>query len=238
MTPQSATNIATDHDEAAFLNRRYDEASSFEVLHGAITDHFAGRIALVSSFGAEAAVTLKLVSMIDRNTPVIFLETGKHFAETLHYVEQLESLLGLTDLRVVRPSAGDLLTGDPYGILNCTNTDRCCELRKVKPLERALAGFDAWITGRKRFHGGNRNSLALFDYDLEGRVKVNPLANWTPAQIDQFFALHRLPRHPLVAKGYTSIGCEPCTQRATDDTDLRSGRWAGQGKTECGIHTL
>lgn len=200
-------------------------------------DVYGPRIAVVSSFGAESAVLLHLVADIDPSTPVIFLETGKHFPETLMYRDRLISRLGLKDVRSVRPDPGDLAADDPSGRLWSQNPDQCCHIRKVLPLERELEGFDAWFTGRKRFQTGTRAQLPT--YEREGRhIKINPLADWTPDDVDRVFADQNLPRHPLVAEGYASIGCLPCTRRPGEGEDARAGRWSGQNKTECGIHKV
>ncbi len=197
--------------------------------------HFAGRTALVTSFGTESAVLLHLVAGIDRTTPVIFLETGKLFPETLAYRDLLVERLGLTDVRNVVPDVATLLAADPAGDLWRRDPDRCCRLRKVEPLARALQGFSAWINGRKRFQSAWRSRLPLVERE-DGRIKLSPLANWTADEIGRYFAVHRLPRHPLEAEGYRSIGCAPCTTPTTPDEDARAGRWRDSEKTECGIH--
>jgi phosphoadenosine phosphosulfate reductase len=197
--------------------------------------HFAGRTALVTSFGAESAVLLHLVAGIDARTPVIFLETGKLFPETLAYRDLLVERLGLEDVRSVAPDAAALLAADPAGDLWRRDPDLCCRLRKVEPLARALEGFAAWINGRKRFQSEGRSRLPLVERE-GGRIKLNPLANWSADDIARYFAAHRLPRHPLEAQGYRSIGCAPCTSPTDTDEDARAGRWRGTDKTECGIH--
>jgi phosphoadenosine phosphosulfate reductase len=197
---------------------------------------YGQRVALVSSFGAESAVLLDLVARVDRATPIIFLDTLKLFGETLAYRRDLVAQLGLTDVRDVQPLAADIAAEDPDGSLWRTNPDRCCELRKVLPLDRAMDGFDAWFTGRKRHHGGDRASLPEVEFDGH-RTKVNPLATWTPDDIDGYFAARRLPKHPLLAEGFLSIGCAPCTAPVADTgAGARSGRWNGRKKSECGIH--
>jgi phosphoadenosine phosphosulfate reductase len=196
---------------------------------------FAGRTALVTSFGAESAVLLHLVAGIDPRTPVIFLETGKLFPETLAYRDLLVERLGLEDVRSVKPDAAALLAADPAGDLWRHNPDLCCRLRKVEPLARALEGFAAWINGRKRYQGADRGRLPLVER-AGGRIKLNPLAHWAEGEIAHYFALHRLPRHPLEAQGYRSVGCAPCTTPTDADEDARAGRWRGTDKTECGIH--
>jgi len=196
---------------------------------------FTGRIALVSSFGAEAAILLHMAAELDPALPVIFLDTGKLFGETLRYRDTLVRTLGLRDVRTIVPEADRLATEDPHGTLWRSDPDRCCALRKVEPLARALGGFDAWINGRKRGHGALRATLPLVERD-GGKVKLNPLAGWSAQDTAAYFAAHDLPAHPLEADGYRSIGCLPCTDRAAPGEDPRAGRWRGQDKTECGIH--
>ncbi len=197
---------------------------------------FGDRLALVSSFGAESAVLLHLISQVNPAMPVLFLDTGMLFAQTLDYRRNLAARLGLTGVRDLRPRFEDLATGDPDAELWKVDTDGCCHIRKVLPLDKALEGFDAWLTGRKRFHGGDRLRLPVVEKAGE-QVKFNPLANWNKANLDAYVAEHRLPPHPLVAAGFPSIGCWPCTSQVEEGEDVRAGRWAGSEKTECGIHT-
>jgi phosphoadenosine phosphosulfate reductase len=216
---------------------RYGDRPTEELI-AAVIRVFAGRIALVSSFGADAAVLLHLVASVDRRTPVILIDTRKLFPETLAYRDRLVARLGLSDVRAVAPSPAALAAEDPDGTLWRRDPDRCCTLRKVAPLAAALDGFDAWISGRKRFQSDARAALPLFERDAGGRIKVNPLAAWSPADIAAYFTAHDLPEHPLVAFGYASIGCVPCTEPlAAGEGDARAGRWRGRAKTECGIHT-
>lgn len=197
----------------------------------------AGKTALVSSFGAESVVLLDMVATVDPATPVIFLDTGKLFAETLDYREELTELLGLEDVRVVPPLSRDLAVHDPQGALWQSDPDLCCHIRKTEPLEQALAGFAAWITGRKRFQGGLRGELRTIEGDPgTGRIKVNPLAPWSADDVERYRRLRNLPAHPLAAEGYRSIGCFPCTRRVAAGEGARDGRWWGLDKTECGIH--
>jgi phosphoadenosine phosphosulfate reductase len=224
---------------AAELNAALRNASPQEILRVAV-EGFGGRLALVSSFGSESAVLLHMLSQIDRDTPVLFLDTGMLFGQTLDYRKSLTERLGLTDVRDLRPSFQDLATADPKSDLWKTDTDACCAIRKVAPLDRVLLPeFDAWITGRKRFHGGSRLSLPVVEAGAEGKIKFNPLANWSKAELDAYMAEHDLPAHPLVEFGYPSVGCWPCTKpvEAGEVSDIRAGRWAGSEKTECGIHT-
>jgi phosphoadenosine phosphosulfate reductase len=212
-------------------------ASAECVLEAMILDRFAGKIALVSSFGTESAILLHMISRIDKATPVVFLETGKLFPETLEYRDTLIARLGLTDIRNIRPSGKQLAAFDPDGRLWQKDPDLCCAIRKTNPLDAALEGFGAWITGRKRSQGGLRANVNLVETGADGRITVNPLAFWDDAALDAYFDRHGLPRHPLQAQGYTSIGCATCTVKPRLGEDKRSGRWAGLDKTECGIHT-
>ncbi|MBL8629027.1 MAG: phosphoadenylyl-sulfate reductase [Rhodospirillaceae bacterium] len=204
-------------------------------LAAAIKHEFIDGIALVSSFGTESAILLHMIAGIDKATPIIFIDTGKLFGETKRYRDQLVAQLGLTGLRNITPDTAELNVGDPKGVLWSESTDACCDVRKVKPLDRALAPFKAWITGRKSYQGGERTALPLFEAD-ELRIKMNPLAGWRRAKISAYFAEHNLPKHPLEADGYLSIGCLPCTSRVAEGEDPRAGRWRGSAKTECGIH--
>ena len=201
-----------------------------------IKQTYKRRIALVSSFGAESAVLLHMVAQIDPATPVLFLDTGKLFGETLRYRDKLVAALGLSDIRTLTPDPARLAGDDPHGMLWSRDADLCCHLRKVAPLQRALAGFDAWINGRKAHHGRDRADLPLTEPDGP-RVKVTPLARWRAEDVSAYVDAHNLPPHPLVEDGFLSIGCMPCTDRVAPGGDIRSGRWAGDAKTECGLHT-
>ncbi len=196
---------------------------------------FAGRAAVVSSFGAESAVLLHMVAQTDKTAPVVFLDTGKHFWETLSYRAKLIDRLGLTALCIVSPNEADLAAEDPDGSLHSRNADACCRIRKTLPLQKALAGFDVIISGRKRYHGAARATLDFLSIE-GGRLKVEPLAGFSALDIQGYMTAHGLPTHPLTEIGYYSIGCEPCTVAGGSAADPRAGRWAGTAKTECGIH--
>jgi len=228
-------------DDVAQLNARFAGAPTGEMLRELLTGELHGRVALVSSFGAESAVLLHLVAEIDRSTPVIFTNTQKMFGETLVYSDALVEQLGFTDFRVYRPDPRLLAEKDKTGLRWSYDPDGCCALRKVEPLKRALRGFDAWISGRKGFQSGTRKALALFEldhgHDDGPKLKLNPLAGWSKDALNAYFEAHDLPRHPLEAEGYLSIGCSPCTSRVLPGEDPRAGRWRGWDKVECGIHT-
>lgn len=221
--------------EAAELERLHGGREPAALVELALGNLFPGHIALVSSFGAESAVLLHLAAAFDRHVPVIFVDTGRHFRETLGYRDALVARLGLTDVRSVGPSADEVAARDPWLGLAEQDPDACCGFRKVAPLARALEPFAAWMSGRKRFQAETRSGLKAFE--AEGRqIKVNPLAGWGAAEIAAYAEAHRLPPHPLVAEGYPSIGCAPCTSRIAAGEDARAGRWRGTAKTECGIH--
>jgi phosphoadenosine phosphosulfate reductase len=225
-------------DQLGSLREAYGAQDGLALLRALLREGpLAGRTALVSSFGAESVVLLDMVATVDRATPVIFLDTGKLFGETNDYREELTALLGLTDVRVVSPVPRDLTLHDPQGGLWQRDPDRCCHIRKTEPLEQALTGFAAWITGRKRFQGGLRGALPTLEGDpATGRIKINPLAPWSAEDIERYRQLRTLPAHPLAAEGYASIGCYTCTRRVAPGEDPRKGRWWGLDKTECGIH--
>jgi phosphoadenosine phosphosulfate reductase len=227
----------TEHD-AVRLNRMFRGASTHEMLEAVIRDGLAGDLAVVSSFGAESAVLLHLVASVDRSVPVLFLDTGKHFAETLAYRDTLAQRLGL-NLVILTPDPQELVKRDETGLRWSYDPDGCCEIRKVKPLAKAMAQYDASFTGRKAFQAATRANLPRFEVDTsdtQGRLKINPLIDWDAGQIEGYFIQHDLPRHPLIAQGYPSIGCSPCTSQVAPGEDPRSGRWKGWDKTECGIH--
>jgi phosphoadenosine phosphosulfate reductase len=211
-------------------------AESLALLRRGLCAH-AGRVAVVSSFGAESAVLLALVADVDPATPIVFVDTGQHFAETLAYRDQLTRFLGLRDVRSVRLTQDERAQNDPTDELWKYDPDACCRLRKVTPLDRALAPFDAWVTGRKRHQALTRVALPLTE-QVDGKVKFNPLAAWSAADIEAEMVRRDLPRHALSLAGYPSIGCATCTRAVAEGEDPRSGRWSGTGKVECGIHRL
>lgn len=219
-------------ERRALLHRKSDAQT---VLAHALEDVAIGPVAMVSSFGADSVVLLHMLSQIAPATPVLFVDTEMLFDATLAYQRDVAAHLGLTDIRVITPPREALLERDVDGVLHHFDKDACCALRKSEPLDRALDGFGGWVTGRKRIHGGARKSLPLFEKS-DRRIKINPLASWTHAMVTAYITRHDLPRHPMVAQGYPSIGCQPCTTPTTADEDPRAGRWRGSDKTECGIH--
>ena len=238
----AAPDIHQDQPVAGVSERVRELATGYAGLDGIsllqplIEREFCSRLAVVSSFGAESAVMLAMAAEIDRTTPVLFLDTGKLFGETLRYRDRLIARLGLSDVRTVAPDAAQLSVADPDGMLWLRDPDACCRVRKVAPLARALDGFAAWASGRKRYHGADRAVLPIFEADGKGRIKINPVAEWSRARVEEEFTRRNLPRHPLEVDGYRSIGCMTCSDRVRPDEDLRAGRWRGRAKTECGIH--
>jgi len=221
--------------EAAELDARFGGLAPQEIIAHALRDAFPGAIAAVSSFGADSAVLLHMIAGIDGGLPIVFLDTGKHFGETLDYRDALAADLGLTDIRIVTPDQAALDRLDPDGRLHLSDTEACCDIRKVEPMARGVAPFRAWFTGRKRFQAATRAALPVFEA-VGPRIRINPLAKWGTSDLADYMRAHALRENPLVAYGYLSIGCFPCTQPVKPGEDARSGRWAGQAKTECGIH--
>jgi phosphoadenosine phosphosulfate reductase len=225
-----------DLPSADVLDRALRSASPADVIAAALQAVGREHLAVVSSFGTESAALLKVMADVDAAIPVIFLDTGWLFEETLAYRDTLIATLGLRDVRSIRPLEAMLSQADPDRELWFSDPDACCRIRKVEPLARALKPFDAWINGRKRFQGGARAAIAVVEDD-GARLKFNPFANVSREEIAAIYRLAELPPHPLAASGYQSVGCMPCTSRTSPDEDARAGRWRGRSKTECGIHT-
>lgn len=219
----------------AALQQDYGHLSGIDLMRVMVQDVFPGRIALVSSFGSESAVLLDMLAQVDPTVPILFLDTGKLFGETLRYRDRIQERFGLTDIRSLEPGEDDLKAEDHNGLLWTRDTDACCDLRKTRPLNRAIKDFDAWFTGRKRFQTPERAALPVIEQQ-GSRFKINPLANFELPDLQRIATERDLPRHPLVSDGYLSIGCMPCTRRVQEGEDYRAGRWADSDKTECGIH--
>jgi phosphoadenosine phosphosulfate reductase len=217
------------------LDRSLRDASPHEVISAALKTVGRDRLALVSSFGTESAALLKVMADVDPAIPVIFLDTGWLFEETLAYRDTLIEKLALADVRSIKPLPEALSQQDPERDLWFSNPDACCYLRKVEPLQRALKPFSAWINGRKRFQGGLRAAIPVVEED-GARLKFNPFARISREEIAAIYREANLPQHPLVASGFQSVGCMPCTSRTASGEDARAGRWRGRDKTECGIH--
>ena len=226
-----------DISRASALDRALRDAAPAKVIEAALKAAGREHLALVSSFGTESAALLKVMVDVDPSIPVIFLDTGWLFEETLAYRDTLIATLGLRDVRSIKPLEETLSAADPDRELWFSDPDACCRIRKVEPLARALKPFSAWINGRKRFQGGTRAEIPVVEQD-GAKLKFNPFANVSREEIEAIYKLAKLPPHPLVASGYQSVGCMPCSSRTAADEDARAGRWRGQAKTECGIHTI
>jgi phosphoadenosine phosphosulfate reductase len=222
--------------DAAALDRAYADAPAETLLRRVLCSGLAGRVAVVSSFGVDSAVLLHLVAGIAPDTPVLFGDTGKLFDETLAYRDELVAALGLRAVRTIAPAPTTLAHADASGLRHRHDPDGCCAVRKVDPLEDALAGFDGWMTGRRRHQTTLRATMPRIERDAAGRLKLNPLADWSPADVEAYRRRHRLPAHPLEARGYASVGCAPCTTPVAAGEDPRAGRWRRHAKTECGLH--
>lgn len=229
---QSEAETAALHSR---LTDEYGSLSEQDMLAALTENEFPGRSAVIASFGTESAVLLDIVASVNKHLPVIFIDTGKHFEETLRYRDQLAARLGLADIRNATPSTALVRRQDRDGTLWQSDPDACCNLRKVLPMRQAIQPFGLIITGRKRAHGGLRSEIEMIEQFGE-RIRLNPLADWDASRIDAEFTVRDLPRHPLQAQGYSSIGCAPCTGPAVAKDDVRSGRWMQFDKTECGIH--
>lgn len=238
MTPDSSpfsTDPAAVRTRAERVAARVAGLDGAALLEPLIREEFAGSVALVSSFGTESAVLLALAAEVEPAIPVLFIDTRALFGETRRYRDLLIARLGLTAVRTITAEAADLAAADPDGLLFQRDPDACCRVRKVLPLEKALGGFAAWISGRKRYHGAGRAELPVIEAD-GAWIKINPLVAWPRERLTAEFARRALPAHPLEADGFLSIGCMPCSERTAPGDDIRSGRWAGRNKTECGIH--
>ncbi|MCP3675604.1 MAG: phosphoadenylyl-sulfate reductase [Gammaproteobacteria bacterium] len=229
------SNCTINESTINYLNVEYKNIPTESLLEIILNNEEMGKIAVVSSFGSESAVLLHMLAKFSPDTDVLFLDTGKLFHETLEYQQRLTAALKLTNVKIIRPSETSLNKNDQHGYLNIQDSNSCCELRKVIPLQTALAGYDTWISGRKLYQSEGRSSLQMFERS-GSQIKINPLANWRQDELADYIEQHNLPKHPLVAKGYTSIGCAPCTTPVIAGENPRGGRWRGQGKSECGIH--
>ena len=237
VTNHQTQDATANLPSAEELDRAVRGGTPAEVIAAALRIVGREKLALVSSFGTESAALLKVMADVDPAIPVIFLDTGWLFEETLAYRDQLIEVLGLRDVRSVKPSEETLSREDPQSELWFSDPDACCRIRKVEPLLRGLEPFDAWINGRKRFQGGQRAVIPVVEQD-GARLKFNPFADVSREEIEAIYAAAKLPPHPLVASGFLSVGCMPCTSRTAPNEDARAGRWRGRGKTECGIHTV
>ena len=233
-TGQGGFALPSDAEVTA-LNEAFEGERPEAVLGWLAKNAPNGEVPLVSSFGADSVVLLNMIAQIDRSYRVLFIDTGKHFSDTLQYRDTLKAHFGLDNLTSIGPSKDDLSARDPFGSLWISDPDACCDMRKTVPLDRVMENHVGWITGRKRFQTAQRAALDVFELDGD-HLKVNPLASWGAADVASYISEHSLPGHPLVPKGYLSIGCAPCTSPVEEGSDPRAGRWKGKDKTECGLH--
>ena len=217
------------------LNSLFEKKSSFSILLYSVQNLFSKKIAYVCSFGTESAVILHMISRMDKEFPIIFLNTQKLFKETIEYKDTIIKHLSLKNVKEVFPNPKDVEINDPKGFLWKKDPDLCCKLRKVEPLILNLKRYDAWISGRKSYQNNERATKSFVDVQ-EGKVIISPLINWSQKKINEYFLANNLPRHPLMQEGYLSIGCQNCTVKTSNKSNTRSGRWSGTDKTECGIH--
>ncbi len=219
------------------LNEAFEKQKPAEIIKWAVCE-FRPKLAMTSSFGPESGVLLHLVSQMDPSVPVLFLETGYHFPETLEYRNELVKRFGfknVIDLHADprrRQEIVEKYAGKPYE----KDPDRCCQVNKVEPLDEALKAYAAWMSGIRRQQTDQRKTIRVLELYENGQYKVSPLANWTSRETWWYLKEHKIPQHPLYEKGYLSIGCWPCTRPIQAGDDERSGRWAGRAKKECGIH--
>src|SRR5690606_30582501 len=223
--PPSLPVPAFTDDELAELNAEFERLPAPKIIQWAV-DNFSPHLSLAASMAD--ALLIDLATRVDPGIEVVFIDTGYHFPETLETVERIRRHYGL-NLRImtVAHHAAELWKVDP---------ENCCSAVKVGQLDRALAGKQAWMSGLRRDEAPTRANAPIVARDLRGLVKVNPIANWTEADVDAYMADRDIPYNPLLDQGYPSIGCWPCTSKVAEGEDPRSGRWAGQGKTECGLH--
>ncbi len=221
------------------LNIEFEARKPQEIVAWAARE-FSGRLAMTSSFGPESGVLLHLVSRADPHIPVLFLETGYHFPETLKYKEDLAKLFGLKKVIELRadPAKKNELVVKHAGVPYEKDPDACCYLNKVEPMDAALKNYGAWMSGIRRHQTDFRKSIRIVEEYEGGLYKISPLANFTSRDAWWYLKEHNIPQHPLFEKGYLSIGCWPCTRPIQAGDDERSGRWAGKSKKECGLHTF
>ncbi len=231
------SNRTVNDSTINYLNLEHKDLPTEALFKHILNSDELGKTAVVSSFGAESAVLLHMLAKFSPDTDVLFVDTGKLFPETLEYQQRLTAALKLANVKIIKPSETSLNKIDPQGSLNSQDSTSCCEVRKVIPLQTALAGYDTWISGRKSYQSEGRSSLQIFERS-GSKIKVNPLANWRQDELADYIEQHNLPSHPLVVEGYSSVGCSPCTTPVFNGEDSRGGRWRGQNKTECGIHFI
>ena len=232
------TLLADDH--VRDLNQRFETAAPEDIVRWALAEAGLGRIAIASAFQAEGTCLIHMATRVVPDVPILFLETGFHFAETLAFKERLTEQLGLNVVDLVGEYTVERQTEEFGPRLYERDPKLCCQLNKVAPFDRALRGFDAWLTSMRRDSAWTRRNTPIVSQtefeDGTTLVKVNPIAGWTRQQAWSYLKEHDLPHNPLYDLGFASIGCAPCTRMVFAGEDERAGRWSGLLKTECGIH--
>ena len=231
-------SAATGHVDLDAVNARFEGAEPPIILEWTRRT-FAPDVLLTCSFQHDGVVLAHMLTQIAPDVPVVFINTGFHFAETLAYRDDIVSRLAIRNFVELSPIMPRAEFAATHGLdLHARNPDLCCHINKVEPLRRHLPGVRAWINGRRRDQGITRQQIRVVEAYQDGLYKVNPLASWNSRDTFYYMQRHDIPTHPLFEKGYASIGCEPCTRPILSGEDERSGRWAGQDKAECGIHTF
>jgi len=228
--------ISLTPDEIDQLAEQFEHSSPQEILAWAVAE-FAPDIALSSSFQTQSLPLLHMAAQAMPDIRVFFLNTGYHFWDTMIFREQLARELNVNVIDLYRDQRWDVFRRRFGRELPAVDPNLCCYIHKVQPMQEALGGLKAWITGIRRDQTKVRAQARILELQEDGLLKVNPLLNWVKADIEAYRAQHNLPEHPLLKKGYRSIGCAPCTRPVQAGEDERAGRWAGSGKTECGLHT-
>lgn len=218
-------------------NREFETATPQQILQWAIP-RFTPGIGMTSSFGADACALIHMATRVDPNLPIYFIDTLYHFKQTIAYKERLRELydLNIIDVRPTMPR--DRFIAEYGDDLNQRDPDKCCEINKVEPFQKAIASLKVWITGIRREQSKTRADAKFVEIYSDGPIKINPLLNWTKKEVWKYILANKIPYNPLADAGYKSIGCEPCTRPVGEGEDERAGRWAGKEKTECGLHTL
>ncbi len=222
--------------ELESVSADFEARTPEEILRWA-AETFAPEIAVSTSFQTQSMVLLDMVRRIMPGVKILFLDTGYHFWDTLTFRERIQHEWQLNVVDLYRDSRWDVFVRSHIRTLPLDDPNLCCYVHKVQPMQRALAGLRAWVTGIRRDQTAQRAQARILEMHAGGLVKINPLLNWTKADVWRYIEQHQLPAHPLYQQGYRSVGCAPCTTAVGADDDDRAGRWAGRGKTECGLHT-
>src|SRR5512143_583842 len=222
--------------DIAALSQEFETKTPQEILRWA-AGTFAPDLAVSTSFQSQSMPLLHMVTQVMPDVRVLFLDTGYHFWDTLTFRERVQHEWRLNVVDLYRDSRWDAFVRDHIRTLPLEDANLCCYIHKVQPMQRALAGLRAWITGIRRDQTPERARAHVLEPQTDGLLKINPLLNWTRADIARYRQEHHLPSHPLYKRGYRSVGCAPCTVAVGASDDDRAGRWVGRGKTECGLHT-